>query len=145
MWDVTHTTKDFTAVSDKVSRDKMSSLVHRCASRLPETHEGIEVLSWLPLKVRHTRHCNMLFKGVLIAPGDYTWKQACVCMCACVPAIESKKSVGVCLCSSMCVFLTLLLCALDLCVSMHMDVFPFCSCLLFLAERSQMRKAGKCK
>lgn len=26
-----------------------------------------------------------------------------------------------------------------------MDVFPSCSCLLFLAERSQMRKADKFK
>lgn len=33
----------------------------------------------------------MLFKGVLIAPGDYTWKHALMY----VPATESKKSVGV--------------------------------------------------
>lgn len=26
-----------------------------------------------------------------------------------------------------------------------MDVFPFCSCLLFLAERAQMRKVDKFK
>lgn len=62
-----------------------------------------------------------------------------------VPATGCKKSVGVCLYSSVCVFLPSLMCALGLCVCMHMDVFPFCSGLLFLAERSQMRKADKFK
>lgn len=80
----------------------------------------------------------MPFKGVLITPGDYIWKHVLMY----VPATES---VGVCLCSSVCVFQPSLMCALGLCVSIHMDVFPFCSCLLFLAERSQMRKADKFK
>lgn len=64
-----------------------------------------------------------------------------------VPATESKKSVGgfLCLSACECVFLSPLVCALGLCVSMHMDVLPFCSCLLFLAERSQMRKADTFK
>lgn len=79
----------------------------------------------------------MPFKGVMIAPGDYTWKHVLMY----VPTTESKRSVGVCLC----VFLPSPMCARGLCVSMHMDVFPFCSCLLFLAERSQMTKADKFK
>ena len=81
----------------------------------------------------------MPFKGVLIAPGDYTWKHVLMY----VPATESEANVGVR--SSVCVFPSPLLCAVGLCVSMHMDVFPFCSCLLFLAERSQMRKADTFK
>lgn len=82
----------------------------------------------------------MPFKDVLIAPGDYM--EACANVCACY--LRARR-VLVCVCVHLCVFLPSLMCALGLCVSMHMDVFPFCSCLLFLAERSQMRKADKFK
>lgn len=143
MGDATHTTKDFTPVADKGSRDKIhSSLVRLCASRRSSQdlcrNRGF-ILAHVQSQAQGTGIC--LFKGVLIAPGDYTWKHVLMY----VPATESKKSVAVCLCSSVCVFLSPLVCALGLCVSMHMDVFPFCSCLLFLAERSQMRKADKFK
>lgn len=80
----------------------------------------------------------MSFRGVLIASGDYTWKHVQLN----VPATESAC---VCVCFDLCVFLPSLVCALGLCVSMHMDVFPFCSCLLFLAKRSQMRKTDTFK
>ena len=40
----------------------------------------------------------MPFKGVFVAPGDYAWKNVRTY----VPAAESKRSVGVCLCSSVC-------------------------------------------
>lgn len=56
---------------------------------------------------------------------------------------DQEECVCAHLCVCVCVFLPSLKCALGLCVSMHMNVFPLCGCLLFLAEQSEMSKADK--
>lgn len=61
-----------------------------------------------------------------------------------VPASESARRETVCVHVDLCVFLSAVVCAVG-CMSMHMYVCQFCSRLLFLAERSQMREADKFK
>lgn len=102
-----------------------------------------EFLFWLTHKAgpkQCNSQCKIPFKCVLIEPGDNTWKH----VQRCVPATETgPRRVRLCSSVCVCVFLPSLKCALGLCVSMHMNVFPLCGCLLFLAEQSEMSKADK--
>lgn len=74
-----------------MSRDVISSLVRLCASR----HSSQDPFGFYlcSRSMSGTSPCNMSFKGVLIEPGDYTWKHVQMY----VPATGSKN-VGVCLC-----------------------------------------------